>query len=130
MSAYQAAGLWTALLILLMVILSVRVMLARRTHRVSLGDGGLEPMTVLTRSFGNAAEYTPLAIGALILLAALGSTATEVHAIGVAFFVGRLVHPLGLTMKAPNWARIVGMMLTWLPLIAASVLLLMAVFAV
>ena len=126
MSAIQAAGLWTGLLILLVVILSVRVMLGRQKHRVSLGDGGVDQMTVLSRSFGNAAEYSPFFIGALILLALVGETATTIHLLGAAFFVGRLVHPLGLAMRPPNWARIVGMLLTWLSLIAAAVLLVLA----
>jgi len=126
MTALQAAALWTGLLVLLMVVLSVRVMLARRRHRVSLGDAGLDAMQVLTRGFGNAAEYIPVAVGALILLALLDTPATTIHLLGGALFVGRLVHPLGLAMKAPNWARILGMSLTWLSLIAAAVLLLLA----
>jgi uncharacterized membrane protein YecN with MAPEG domain len=69
MTALQAAGLWSGLLILVLLVLSVRVVMTRRRERVILGDGGNEQMIVAARGFGNAAEYTPLAIGALILLA-------------------------------------------------------------
>lgn len=129
MTALQAAGLWSGLMILLMVALSVRVMRGRWKHRVSLGDGGQEPMTVLSRSFGNAAEYIPVGIGALILMALLGVSATWVHAVGGALFLGRGLHPFGLAMKAPNWARAAGMLLTWAPLIFAAGLVVGAAFA-
>ena len=129
MAPLQAAALWTALLILVLVALSVRVMRARWRHRVSLGDGASGEMTALSRSFGNAAEYTPLMIGALILMASLGTSTLSLHLLGGAFFLGRLLHPLGLAMPAPNWARAAGMLLTWLPLVIAAVLLLMAAFA-
>lgn len=121
MTAVQAAGLWSGLLILVLVVLSIRVVVHRRKHRVILGDGGNEQMIVASRGFSNAAEYTPLAIGALILLALTGWAPWAIHAVGAAFFLGRVIHPLGLAFgKAPPPARIVGMALTWLPLLAAA----------
>jgi uncharacterized membrane protein YecN with MAPEG domain len=52
--------------------------------------------------------------------------ALEVHLIGGALLAGRLIHPFGLAApKAPNAARILGMTLTWLPLLAAAALLLL-----
>lgn len=124
MTALQAAGVWSGLLILVLVVLSVRVVLTRRRQRVILGDGGDEVMIVAARRFGNAAEYTPVAIGALILLALIGWQAWIIHLIGAAFLLGRVVHPLGLAFgKGPPPARVVGMILTWLPLLAAAGLL-------
>lgn len=124
MTALQAAGVWSGLLILVLVVLSVRVVLTRRRQRVILGDGGDEVMIVAARRFGNAAEYTPVAIGALILLALIGWQAWIIHLIGAAFLLGRVIHPLGLAFgKGPPPARVVGMILTWLPLLAAAGLL-------
>lgn len=122
MTALQAAGFWSGLLILVLVALSIRVVMTRRRERVILGDGGNEQMIVAARGFGNAAEYTPLAIGALILLALTGCATWAIHALGAAFLVGRLVHPLGLAFgtRGPKPARVVGMFLTWLPLLAAA----------
>ncbi|MDP2764171.1 MAG: MAPEG family protein, partial [Brevundimonas sp.] len=51
MTATQSAALWSGLLILLLVILSVRVVQARRKHRVLLGDGGVSQVTVAGRVF-------------------------------------------------------------------------------
>jgi uncharacterized membrane protein YecN with MAPEG domain len=123
MTALQAAGLWSGLLILVLIVLSVRVVMTRRRERVILGDGGNEQMIVAARGFGNAAEYTPLAIGALILLALTGCAIWAIHAFGAAFLVGRIVHPIGLAFgtRGPKPARVVGMFLTWLPLLAAAV---------
>jgi len=127
MSALQAAGLWTALLILLLVVLSMRVMIGRRKNRISLGDGKTGELAALSRGFGNAAEYTPLMIGALILLAQLGASPFEIHLLGGSFFAGRVVHPLGLAPDRATPARVIGMTLTWLPLIGAAVVILIAV---
>ena len=124
MTALHAAGFWSGLLILVLIVLSVRVVMTRRRQRVILGDGGDEVMIVAARRFGNAAEYTPVAMGALVLLALIGWQAWIVHLIGSAFFLGRVVHPLGLAFgKGPPPARVIGMTLTWLPLLAAAVLL-------
>lgn len=129
MTAAQAAGFWSGLLVLLLLALSVRVVLNRRKHRVSLGDGGSEPMTLAMRAFGNAAEYTPLAIGALILLAVTGAVPWLVHLIGGTFFLGRLLHPTGLRFhRAPGLGRVVGMLLTWLPLLVAALVLALGPF--
>ena len=65
-------------------------------------------------------------IGGLILLAQLGTGSLLIHLIGGAFFLGRVIHPLGLKPDRATMARIVGMTLTWLPLIGAAVLILLA----
>lgn len=124
MTALQAAGLWSGLLIVVLVVLSAQVVMTRRRQRVILGDGGDEVMIVAARRFGNAAEYSPVAIAALVLLALIGWQAWVVHLIGGAFFLGRVIHPSGLAFgKGPPPARVVGMVLTWLPLLAAAGLL-------
>lgn len=122
LTAVQAAGVWSGALILLMVVLSLRVVLHRRKHKVLFGDGGVEPMTIASRAFGNASEYVPLGVGALILLAISGYAPWVVHAVGAVFFLGRLVHPIGLGSGkgGPSIGRMVGMTLTWLALLAAA----------
>ncbi len=124
--ALAAAALWSGLLIIVLVLLSIRVTLGRRRLRVSLGDGGNREMEILARSFANAAEYIPMGLAALILLALTGTSTLVIHLIGGALLAGRLIHPIGLAAaKAPNAARVLGMALTWLPLLAAAALLLL-----
>ncbi|MDO9586586.1 MAG: MAPEG family protein [Brevundimonas sp.] len=128
MTATQSAALWSGLLILLLVILSVRVVQARRKHRVLLGDGGVSQVTVAGRVFGNAAEYVPTGIGALALLAMLGMPVVAIHAVGAVLFAGRLIHAAGLNDRKPTLGRFTGMALTYLALFAVGGMLVVHAF--
>ena len=93
----------------------------------TLGARGFErqqPGHCVARAFGIAAEYIPVGGGALVLLALLGSAVWTVHLIGGVLLLGRLIHGLGLSHgRGPGPARMIGMVLTLLALIAAAVLL-------
>lgn len=128
MTPIQAASLWSGLMILLLAILSVGVVLARRKHRVVLGDGGVSQVSVASRVFGNAAEYVPAGVGALALLALLGMPVTAIHAVGGVLFLGRLIHAVGLNDRKPTVARVLGMSLTYLALFTAGAMLLVHAF--
>ncbi|MDY6922693.1 MAG: MAPEG family protein [Pseudomonadota bacterium] len=128
MTSVQAAALWSGLMILLLVGLGARVAMARRGHRVVLGDGGSGPVLLASRVFGNAAEYIPAGIGALTLLAMLGMPASVVHGLGAALLLGRLVHAVSLSATRPTVGRVVGMSLTWLALILAGLMLVVHAF--
>ena len=130
MTALQAAALWSGLLVLLMVGLAFRVIANRRRHRVLFGDGGVPQMTVAARAFGNAAEYIPVGIAVLILLALLETPVLTIHLVAGVFLLGRLIHGLGLSHGAgPGPGRMIGMSLTLLALLAAAILLVVAAFA-
>lgn len=128
MTAAQAASLWSGLLVLLLVLLSVRVVMARRSHRVLLGDGGVAQVTLAGRVFGNAAEYIPAGIAALALLALLGMPAMAIHIIGGLLLAGRVVHAVSLSDKRPTAGRVAGMALTFLALIGAGSMLVVHAF--
>ena len=125
-TAPQAAALWTALLLILMVVLSALVVRQRQTHRVGLGDGGKPSLQQASRAFGNAAEYIPAGIAAMILLSQLRSSFLLIHAIGLLLFVGRLVHGLAISGNGGVSAgRVIGMALTWTAYIVAAIALLL-----
>ncbi len=128
MTAMQAAALWSGLLVLLMVILSIRVVMARRSNRILLGDGGNAQVALAGRVFGNASEYIPVGIAALVALTALGLPAYAIHAVGGTLFLGRLVHCVSLSDKKPTAGRVLGMALTFLALLAAGGMLLVHAF--
>lgn len=128
MTAAQAASLWSGLLILLLVILSTRVVLARRKHSVILGDGGVPEVVLACRIFGNAAEYIPVGIGALAVLTLLGLPAYAIHGVGGVLFLGRVLHASGLTAGKPTPGRIFGIVLTVLALLAAAAMLIVHAF--
>ena len=122
MTALDVAGFWSGLLLFVLIALSVNVVVSRNRHRVLLGDGGVEPMNVAVRAFGNAAEYIPIGIGAMILMALLGAPVWVMHVVGVLLFLGRAVHPFGLSPAGrPKPARLVGMVLTYAALVTAAV---------
>ena len=122
MTALDVAGFWSGLLLFVLIALSVNVVVSRNRHRVLLGDGGVEPMNVAVRVFGNASEYIPIGIGAMILMALLGAPVWVMHVVGALLFLGRAVHPFGLsTVGRPKPARLVGMVLTYAALVTAAV---------
>ena len=122
MTALDVAGFWSGLLLFVLIALSVNVVVSRNRHRVLLGDGGVEPMNVAVRAFGNASEYIPIGIGAMILMALLGAPVWVMHVVGVLLFPGRAVHPFGLsTAGRPKPARLIGMVLTYAALVTAAV---------
>lgn len=128
MTPAQAAALWSGLLIVLMVVLAVRVISARRSNRVLIGDGGNAHVALSGRVFGNASEYIPLGVAALAVLVVLGIPAWAIHAVGGTLFLGRLVHCVSLSDKKPTAGRVLGMVLTFLALLIAAGMLLVHAF--
>lgn len=121
MTALHAAALWSGLSILLMVLLSFRTIFARRSLKVSFGDGGDALLTSLSRAFGNAAEYIPVGLIILVLMALTGFQAMWIHIIGGGFLLGRILHAWGLSKpKQPSFGRMSGMILTQLALIGGA----------
>jgi len=122
MVSIHAAGLWSGLLILLLLTLSGLTVRRRRRHLVAFGDGGKEELTSASRAFGNATEYIPAGLIALTLLALTGAPPIMIHAIGATLLVGRIVHAIGLLFqKGPSLGRVAGMILTYLALVVAAV---------
>ncbi|WP_339931761.1 MAPEG family protein [uncultured Brevundimonas sp.] len=122
MSAIQAAGLWAGVLILILLALSGLVVRRRQRHQIAFGDAGNVEMTAAARAFGNASEYIPAGLIALVLLALIGAPAVLIHAIGVTLVVGRLVHALGLVLQTgPSLGRVLGMLMTWIALLVGAV---------
>lgn len=128
MTSVQATALWSGLMIVLLVILGIRVALARRAGKVVLGDGGNAGVLLAGRVFGNASEYIPVAIGALAVLTLLGMPAYVLHILGGVLFLGRLIHATTLSAERATLGRMVSMALTWLPLLVAGAMLIVHAF--
>jgi len=131
--AIEAAGLWAALSVLLLLVLSGLTSASRRRHKISIGDGGVDQVAAASRAFGNAAEYMPIALVALVLLALTGSPLWSIHLVGGTFFVGRLLHAWGMLTtqqgKPPTPGRMAGMLLTYLPLLGSAIALIWSFLA-
>ena len=123
--AAHAAALWAGLNLILMLALSVRVVRTRRAQQIGLGHGESPELERAVRAFGNASEYIPAALAALVLLAVLEVSPGLIHALGLTFTVGRIAHAVGLSRSGgASLGRTVGVIATWLVYLTAAVFLL------
>jgi uncharacterized membrane protein YecN with MAPEG domain len=120
MNPAQAAALWSGLLILLLGLLSMRVLLARRKHEGDPDDGDTSELAAATKVFGNAAEYIPVSIGTLILLYHLELPVMAIHALGVTLLAARLIQAIGLATSKSTSSRMAAMALTLIALFACG----------
>ena len=119
MTSVAAAAIYLAVNILLLWFLSFRVIGRRRSAKVSLGTGGDAELEIRTRAHGNAAEYIPITMLGLYVLAAMGAPVWMIHAVGGVFTLGRVLHAIGLSGTIMP-ARMVGMVLTWTGMLGAA----------
>src|SRR5262245_44966768 len=98
MTKLEIAALYSGLNILILVVLVLRVVNARRANRVSLGDGGNPALLRAIRAHGNAAETIPVAIGAMLFAALLDPIpAWLLHLLAAGFTLGRFAHAYGVS---------------------------------
>lgn len=122
MTKLEWVAIFAGVNVLLLVVLAFAVVSARQKHKVSIGDGGNAAVLQAIRAHGNAAEYIPAGLIALFLLAVLEPVPlAAVQGIGGALSLGRLAHAFGLSTRSGISAgRSLGMVLTWLSLLAAG----------
>lgn len=121
----HVTGLYVALAALLVLVLSARVALRRRSQHIGLGDGDDRELRKRIRAQANAVEYLPLA---LLLLASLewNQTRPEIlHACGIVLIAARILHGVGLSRTGgTSPERFIGTAATWALMLAMAVLLL------
>ncbi len=109
-----ATPLYAGLLALVFLLLSVRVIQARRSARVALGDGGHSLVLRRLRVHGNFAEYAPFALLLLALAEINGQPTLLLHVVGMSLLAGRCIHALGVSGEPERFAlRATGMALTF-----------------
>ncbi|MEM7043647.1 MAG: MAPEG family protein [Pseudomonadota bacterium] len=112
---------YAGIVALLFVLLSFRVIGARRHVKVPLGDGGDRLLLRRLRVHGNFAEYAPMAIVLMALGELQGISVLVLHAIGLCLLGGRLVHAYGVSQEPENYRlRVTGMALTFSALIMGA----------
>jgi uncharacterized membrane protein YecN with MAPEG domain len=122
---------YAGLLGLVLIALSIQVVILRRRHRVGIGAGQVQALERAIRVQANFTEYVPLALVLLALLGISGSLPDgAMHALGGTLLLGRILHAIGLSRSvgaSPN--RLIGTALTWLVLLAASVIAVVSALA-
>jgi uncharacterized membrane protein YecN with MAPEG domain len=126
----RITGLYVALALVLVLVLSIRVVQRRWTARIGIGDGDDKELRKRIRAHGNAIEYLPIGLIALLLLDLDGTSPPLLHACGIALIVARVSHAIGLSRTGgTSPERFFGITLTLLTLLVMAVLLLMQQFA-
>lgn len=123
--AFNLTLFYAGLLGLILIGLSLQVVRLRRRLGVGIGSGNQPELERAIRAHANFCEYAP--IGALLLLALEASAAAPpvvLHLLGTALVLGRLLHGfVGLNRSAGvSPGRFIGTLLTWLMILAASLL--------
>jgi len=113
--------LYGGLTVLLVVALGIAVTVRRGAQHVGPGDAPDKDLAWRIRAHGNAAEWSPLG---LVLLGAIeaagGAEPNALHAVGGTFFLGRLLHAVGM-YRRPSKLHTLGAGLNYLVLIVLGV---------
>lgn len=113
--------LFAGLLALVYIVLSARVIAARKSARIGIGDKGNAALLRRMRVHGNFAEYVPLTLLLLLMLELMGGTPWLLWVLGAALLIGRLLHAYGVSREPePLVFRMTGMILTFSTLVIAA----------
>lgn len=113
-----------AVLALLFVFLSFRIISLRRKAQVALGHGGDAQLKRAIRAHANFAEYTPFCLILLFLLEMIVGHSVLVIAMAICLTLGRIIHAFGISQVKETLAfRQVGMILTFLAITVTAVAL-------
>jgi len=105
---------YAAVLALFFLHLSMRVGKMRQVKRISIGSAGDAELERAARVQGNCAEYMPIAILLFAFGEMMGAEGWLIHALNLAFLIGRLSHYHGTkSAETPLKFRVTGMMLTF-----------------
>ena len=105
-------AVFTGILAIMLVGISIRVTRARITKKVSFHDGGDKEMTGIVRAQGNFIEYVPMALLVMALIEAMGGRIWAVYLYGGLLLVARLAHVFAL-YSGFFPARVIGTSVTW-----------------
>ena len=116
---------YAAVLVLIFVVLSARVIQMRNTEKIVLGSGGNLTLERRIRVHGNFAEYVPFAILLLAFMEVQQNSRYLIHILCLILVVARIIHAFGVTPVQDNLPmRIAGASLTFLVLVVAALALL------
>ena len=123
--------IYAALLALLYIYLSFRVIGVRRDRKIGIGTQGDAKLERAVRVHSNFAEYAPFGLLLLFMLETNGGYEWLVHTLCLALVAGRASHAYGMSHEAENLRfRQIGMVTTFAVIaITALALLGLAVLA-
>lgn len=121
MEQIAITGLYASLLTLLYVVLALRIIKLRWRDKVPLGTGESKDLLKAVRVHANFAEYVPLVLVLMVMMELTGAPVLVLHGMGAVFFIGRVLHAMGITKTAStSWMRFVGMVSTFMVMLIAA----------
>ncbi|QZA80066.1 MAPEG family protein [Deefgea piscis] len=121
----QIVAMYAALLCLLYLYLTFRVIKLRRKFGAALGDQQQPELNRAIRAHANFAEYVPLCLLLLFLLEMQNAAHLLLQGLGLALLLGRILHAYAISqLKEQLKFRVAGMMLTLLTMLIAALALL------
>ena len=112
--------IYASLAAFLMVWLSLKVIKIRRSNKISIGDGGIDDLTIAIAAQSNAVEYIPISLLLLFALEYNQANMLAIHLLGAALIIGRIVHAKGL-LSSNLKQRVLGMQITIYTLLALAI---------
>lgn len=115
---------YTAVLAVLFVLLSLRVIRTRAAERIGIGVGRNRILERRVRVHANFAEYVPLTLLLLAMAEVRGAPDYVLHVLCLTLLVGRVAHAWGVSSEPelPR-SRIIGMGCTFASLIGGAALI-------
>jgi uncharacterized membrane protein YecN with MAPEG domain len=114
---------YAALLAVLFLVLSVRVIGWRRESRVEFGHGEDSELLRRMRVHANFAEYVPFTLLLMALAESMAPPHVLLHVAGLLLVAGRLLHAYGVSQFPPVMRyRVYGMWLTFVALGLAALI--------
>jgi uncharacterized protein len=93
---------YAALLALIYVYLTFRVIKARYRAKAALGTAGDAGLERAVRVHGNFAEYAPFGLLLILLVGLTGWSVWAVHGLGALLLAARLLHAYGVSQSDEN----------------------------
>ena len=116
------SALYTSVLAIIFVFLSIRTLRLRRRLKIAIGDGGNEQMLRAMRVHSNFAEYVPIALIALLMVESSGAPHLSVHFLGGVLLLGLISDAYGVSNLRENFFyRVAGMSLTFISIVSSSI---------
>eukprot|EP00163_Fabomonas_tropica_P026125 TRINITY_DN4686_c0_g3_i1.p4 TRINITY_DN4686_c0_g3~~TRINITY_DN4686_c0_g3_i1.p4 ORF type:complete len:134 (+),score=24.59 TRINITY_DN4686_c0_g3_i1:1723-2124(+) len=125
-------GVFAAVIGILLLVLSAQVVKYRLKYRKGMGVTDDVAFEAAVRAHANLVEYAPLGLIMLALAELNGVPSGLIYWTGMGLVVGRLLHAFGMIngRGGPHWARMIGILLTWLAILVSAALLLWNVWQV
>ena len=114
-------------LLFIFIGLSFNAAYNRRKSGLAIGEGNNEKLIRAVRAHGNFSEFTPMFLISLVIVDQLSKNCDFVAYLGSIFVLGRVSHAASMFLKK-GILRVIGMMMTIIPLVVNLVYLAVLTF--